>query len=131
MSDMKKRNGTFVLTLVPRIIKKGWGQEVIFHNDEDYCGKILEFKKGGEFSMHYHMEKRETWFLLKGDMILKYIDPTTADEKEQHFKKNQIIIINRGFPHKLLALEDSMIIEVSTPDNPEDSYRVQKGDSQK
>jgi len=127
----KKKNGTFILTLVPRIVKKGWGHELIFHSDDDYCGKILHFNKDGKFSMHYHMEKRETWYLLKGAIIFKYIDPKTAEQHQSLFKQGQTMIINRGMPHQLIALEESDIIEVSTPDNPEDSYRVMKGDSQK
>jgi len=127
----KKKNGTFVLTLVPNMVKKGWGHELIFHSDDDYCGKILHFNKDAEFSMHYHMDKRETWYLLKGAMIFKYIDPKTAEHHQSLFKQGQTMIINRGMVHQLVALEESDIIEVSTPDNPEDSYRVMKGDSQK
>jgi len=126
-----KKNGTFVLRLQPKTVKKGWGHEIIFHNDDDYCGKILHFNKGGEFSMHYHIDKRESWYLVKGLMIFKFIDPKTAEIKETTFKAGQTMIINCGMVHQLLALEESDIFEVSTPDNPEDSYRVMKGDSQK
>ncbi len=128
--DLKK-NGTFVLKLKPRIVKKGWGYELIFHSDDDYCGKILHFNKGGEFSMHYHMEKRESWYLLTGKMIFSFIDPKTAEMKQHAFTEGQTMIINRGMTHKLIAVEETDIIEVSTPDNPDDSYRVMKGDSQK
>ena len=38
-------------------IPKGWGHEVIFVNNELYCGKLLVFKKGAKFSMHYHLIK--------------------------------------------------------------------------
>ena len=34
-------------------------------------------------------------------------------------------------PHQLIAMEDnSIIIEVSTPDSVEDNYRIAKGDNQ-
>ena len=39
------------------IIPKGWGSEVIICNHELYCGKIMRFKQGAKFSMHYHMIK--------------------------------------------------------------------------
>jgi len=48
-------------------IPKGWGREIIIENNEMYCGKILEFKKGCKFSMHFHMEKDETWWVEKGN----------------------------------------------------------------
>ena len=43
------------------IVKKGWGSEIIFANNEKYCGKVLHFKKGAKFSMHFHKEKEETY----------------------------------------------------------------------
>ncbi len=129
MTD-KKKNGTF-FTSVSRIVKKGWGYELIFHNDDEFCGKILHFNKGGELSMHYHINKRECWYLLKGFMIFRFIDPKTAEIKENMFHQGQTLTINRGTAHQLIALEESDIIETSTPDDPEDSYRVIKGDSQK
>ena len=40
-------------------VPKGWGNEIIFVNNELYCGKLLCFKAGAAFSMHYHMIKDE------------------------------------------------------------------------
>ena len=37
-------------------VPKGWGHEIIFENNELYCGKLLVFKEGCNFSMHYHLE---------------------------------------------------------------------------
>jgi len=41
-----------------------------------------------------------------------------------------VIHLPRGNPHQLEALTDSIVIEVSTPDNPADNYRIGKGSSQ-
>ena len=43
---------------VVQIVPKGWGKEIIFVNNDDYCGKILCFDKGKKFSMHYHLKKK-------------------------------------------------------------------------
>ena len=48
-------------------VPKGWGYEIVFENNEKYCGKVLVFKKGAEFSMHYHMIKDETWYVESGE----------------------------------------------------------------
>ena len=32
-------------------------------NNSEYCGKILRFNSGKKFSMHYHLEKKETWYI--------------------------------------------------------------------
>ena len=65
-------------------IKKGWGAELIIENNEMYCGKILVFNKGCKFSMHYHMNKDETWYVEEGEFKYTFIDtenayPTTLD----------------------------------------------------
>ena len=50
---------------------KGWGHELIWANTESYCGKLLVFKeKGNKFSMHFHREKDETWFVQDGEFTL-------------------------------------------------------------
>ena len=41
-------------------IKKGWGHELIFASEPEYCGKFLNFNEGAKFSMHYHRDKDET-----------------------------------------------------------------------
>jgi mannose-6-phosphate isomerase-like protein (cupin superfamily) len=91
----------------------------------------LHIDQGKEFSMHYHIEKRETWYLAKGKLTLVSIDPDTAEPLDCTIYPGQVVEVYRGIPHKLYAIEESDIFEASTPDKPEDSYRVWKGDSQK
>ncbi len=55
-------------------IPKGWGKEIIIENNEMYCGKILVFKAGCKFSMHYHMKKDETWWVEEGKFNYTFID---------------------------------------------------------
>ena len=58
-----------------KIVKKGWGKEIWFVNNDEYCGKILCFDKGKKFSMHYHVEKKETWYIAKGKFLFSWICP--------------------------------------------------------
>ncbi len=113
-----------------RIIPKRWGEEIIIHNDEDYCGKLLCFKKRAKFSMHFHIKKKETWYVSKGSFRIKWIDTRDATEHEQFLHEGNIIEIGQGDPHQLIALEDSVIFEASTQHFDDDSYRIKKGDSQ-
>jgi mannose-6-phosphate isomerase-like protein (cupin superfamily) len=110
---------------------KGWGKEVWIANNELYCGKILEFNKGAEFSMHYHMKKDETWAVTKGKRLLKDYDLTNAEEKRMTLEVGDTVHLKPCIPHKLIAIEESSVFEVSTQHFEEDSYRVRKGDSQK
>ena len=109
-------------------IPKGWGKEMIITNNQLYCGKILMFKKGCKFSMHYHLIKDETWFIAEGEFLYRWIDTETADIYEEELKPGDVVRQLPGQPHQLMAHTDGSIIEVSTEHFDEDSYRVIKGD---
>ena len=112
-------------------VPKGWGHEVIFENNELYCGKLLIFKKGCSFSMHYHMIKDETWYVNEGTFIYRWIDTETAEVNERVLTKGDTVRQYPGQPHQLEALTDGVVFEVSTEHFDSDSYRVWKGESQK
>jgi len=109
-------------------VPKGWGEELIIENNEMYCGKLLIFKKGCRFSMHYHLIKDETWYVDKGEFIYRWIDTETAETIEQKLKPGDVVRQRVGQPHQLIALTDGTVFEVSTQHFDEDSYRVVKGD---
>lgn len=119
------------MIIKPKIVEKGWGQEIWIHNDEEYCGKLLRFKKeGSKFSMHYHVIKKESWYVGKGSFAFRWINTETADEDTRIIGVGTCITIERGQPHQLVALEDgSEIFEVSTQHFDEDSYRTRIGDT--
>lgn len=112
-------------------VEKGWGSELIWATNDKYCGKLLKFNTGAQFSMHFHAVKDETWYVMSGKFEVKYILTQDASERSH--------ILNQGDtwhnlplePHQLICLEEGIIIEVSTPDSVEDNYRVRPGDSQK
>ena len=110
------------------IVSKGWGKEIIFVNNPEYCGKILCFNKGKKFSMHYHIQKKETWYVAKGRFILIWIETTNGITYTEYLEVGDVITNERGEPHQLIALEDSEVFEVSTRHYDEDSFRVKKGD---
>ena len=112
------------------VVSKKWGSETIIHNDEDYCGKILKFNKGAEFSMHFHLKKSETWIVTKGQFLLTYIDTDNADGLEVFLNIGDVVEIPQGQPHQLHALDEAEIFEVSTQHFDDDSYRIAKGNSQ-
>ena len=112
------------------IVPKGWGNELIIENNEMYCGKLLKFKKGCKFSMHYHMVKDETWYVEKGEFIYRWIDTETAEVKVVRLYPEDVVRQRPGQPHQLEAVTDGVVFEVSTHHEDSDSYRVFKGDSQ-
>ena len=111
-------------------VPKGWGEELIIENNEMYCGKLLKFKKGCKFSMHYHLIKDETWYVNEGEFIYRWIDTETAETNEVKLKEGDVVRQRVGQPHQIIAETDGTIFEVSSQHFDEDSYRVFPGDTQ-
>ncbi len=115
----------------PEVVYKGWGNETIVVNNQEYCGKILRFNKGKKFSCHFHILKHETFYVLMGKLNLRYYDLKNADNLNIELIPGDIVTIPRCEPHQIESLEESVIIEFSTHHEDSDSYRIAKGDSQK
>ena len=109
------------------IVPKGWGKEIIFVNNDEYCGKLLCFEKDKKFSMHYHIKKKETWYVSKGSFILIWVETDSGTTHTEYLKVGDVITNERGEPHQLIALEESEVFEVSTKHYDEDSFRMWKG----
>ena len=62
---------------------------------------------------------------------MKYYDLSDAGDKVVELNEWDTVHLRPCIPHKLIALEDSKVFEVSTRHYEYDSYRIQKGDSQK
>lgn len=109
---------------------KKWGAEDWLINNGRYCAKFLTFVKGEHFSTHYHWIKEETWIVIDGVLELLYCDLSDANWHKKELKVGDIVHIPPGNPHKLVALTNAKILEVSTPHYEADSYRIGKGSSQ-
>lgn len=109
------------------IVPKGWGKEIIFVNNDEYCGKLLCFEKDKKFSMHYHIKKKETWYVSKGSFILIWVETDTGTTHTEYLNVGDVITNERGEPHQLIALEESEVFEVSTKHYDDDSFRMWKG----
>ena len=113
-----------------RTVDKGWGNELIFADEKDYCGKLLNFKTGKKFSMHFHSIKDETWYVLSGKFKVNVIETNNAKSYSVELVKGNVWRNAPLVPHQVECLEEGSIVEVSTHDDPNDNYRVQPGDSQ-
>ena len=113
------------------IYEKAWGYELWIVNDEEYCGKLLVFEKGKKFSMHYHLIKKESWYVAEGEFEYGWINTETASHESTVLRQGDVVDLERGQPHQLRALtQGATIFEVSTKHYEEDSYRVLPGSSQ-
>jgi hypothetical protein len=114
-------------------IDKGWGFEIIFANNDHYCGKLLVFERtGAKTSLVFHKEKRKSWFVNAGKFKVKYIDVATGEVKEAILEEGKTADFAELGPHQIEALApNSIIFEVGTADYVEDRFRLAPGDSQK
>ncbi len=119
------------MTRLTGIVPKGWGSEEIWATNDRYCGKLMHFNAGAKFSMHFHKEKEETWYVLSGKFSVFYIDTVDATMHEAQLSAGEVWHNKPLLPHQVVCVEAGTIIEVSTPDSVEDNYRIGKGDSQK
>ena len=74
-----------------KYIHKGWGHELHIENNQDYCAKLLIFHRGKKFSMHYHLDKYETWYVREGEFNFTWIDPTDASRVTERLKSSPLI----------------------------------------
>jgi mannose-6-phosphate isomerase-like protein (cupin superfamily) len=109
-------------------VPKGWGEEIVFVNNAEYCGKILRFQASKRFSMHYHLDKKETWYVAKGRFLMHWIQPATGTLYSEYLGPGDVITNERGEPHQVQALEASELFEVSTHHCDHDSFRIWRGD---
>ena len=108
-------------------VKKEWGRELWIHNDEQYCGKILEFDKDSRFSMHFHKLKTETWYVILGELKFEWIDFETAEWLTDWLGPGMSVHIPSGLAHRLTAVTNGVrIMEVSTQHFDDDSYRIER-----
>lgn len=94
---------------------KPWGKETWFAHTDKYAGKILHIKKGHRYSLQYHEKKEETQYVYSGKVKLIY-GTDVQSLQEKILNSGDKIDVAPYTIHRLEALEDSEIFEVSTPE---------------
>jgi len=97
-----------------RRVDKPWGYEVVFAHTESYCGKVLFVRKGEQLSLQFHREKDETIYVHEGRIELEVGPPGQATETEI-VGAGRAFRLTPGIVHRWRALEDSFVLETSTP----------------
>ena len=106
-------------------VEKPWGHELIWAKTGDYVGKILHIKKGHKLSLQYHKVKEETIMVSSGEMILVFENDQGVME-DIHLKTGEAHHIPTGRKHRMVAVEDCDVFEVSTPQL-DDVVRLEDG----
>jgi mannose-6-phosphate isomerase-like protein (cupin superfamily) len=99
----------------PRKVEKPWGYELIWAHADQYVGKVLFVKAGESLSLQFHREKDESWFVQSGRAKLELGSAGDAMLKEEVIAAGAAFRYRPGTVHRVTALEDTTILEVSTP----------------
>ena len=95
-------------------VDKPWGYELIWAQTKDYVGKMLHIKKGHKLSLQYHNQKEETIFVRSGKMLF-VIENEQGEMEELELSPGDAHHVYPHRKHRMIALEDCDIFEVSTP----------------
>jgi mannose-6-phosphate isomerase-like protein (cupin superfamily) len=98
----------------PRRVDKPWGYELIWAETDDYVGKVLFVKAGESLSLQFHNEKDESWLVQSGRAKLELGSAGEPMLKEEVIAAGAAFRFRPGTVHRVTALEDTMILEVST-----------------
>lgn len=99
----------------PKTVDKPWGHELIWAVTDRYVGKILHVKAGESLSLQYHEVKDETIMVLSGKIEFEHYEADQTPQKTV-LGPRQPFHIYPGLRHRMVALEDTDIVEVSTPE---------------
>ena len=106
-----------------RVVDKPWGHELIWARTDRYVGKILHVRAGEALSLQYHRVKDETLMVLSGRLQLVYF-AEGEPPRSRDLGPRETFHVTPGLRHRLIALADSEVLEVSTPET-EDVVRLE------
>lgn len=91
-------------------VEKPWGYELRWAVTNRYLGKVLHIRRGEALSLQYHERKDETIMLMNGSLELE------LEGTVHRLRPGQTAHIVPGTRHRMVALDDCDIFEVSTPE---------------
>lgn len=101
--------------VVPRRVEKPWGWELVWAETERYVGKLLFVRAGEALSLQYHERKDESWLVREGHARLELGD-VGGELEAFEIRPGDAFRYRPGTVHRVTALEDTLVVEVSTPD---------------
>ena len=98
-----------------RRVDKPWGWELIWAETDRYAGKVLFVRAGESLSLQFHRVKDEAWFVQSGRAKLELGEVGDPVLKTEVIGPGACFHFPPGTVHRLTAVEDTTIIEASTP----------------
>jgi mannose-6-phosphate isomerase-like protein (cupin superfamily) len=98
-----------------RKVEKPWGWELIWAHTPDYVGKLLFVGAGHSLSLQFHRVKDESWYVQSGRAELELGEGGNPVLNKEVVLPGACFHFSPGTVHRVTALEDTLILEVSTP----------------
>lgn len=99
----------------PRKVEKPWGWELVWAEGDRYAAKLLFVRAEQALSLQYHERKDESWYVQDGRAVLE-LGTVGAELSEAEIGPGDTFHFTPGTVHRVRALEDTLIVEVSTPE---------------
>jgi mannose-6-phosphate isomerase-like protein (cupin superfamily) len=96
-------------------VEKPWGHEIVFAYTEKFAGKVLHIRRGEQLSLQFHKAKEEVIYVHEGRIELEIGDPGGPLDVEV-VGPGKAYRLCPGVVHRWRALEDSIVLEASTPE---------------
>ena len=96
-------------------VEKPWGYELRWAITDRYAGKVLHVNKGEALSLQYHERKDECQYVIRGAVDVE-LGVEGGELTTRRMKAGDTLHITPGTRHRITAVEDTDIVEISTPE---------------
>ena len=96
-------------------VEKPWGYELVYAATDSYLGKVLFIRAGEQLSLQFHRKKDEVIYIHAGRIELEVGEPGRTPDVEV-VGPGRAFRFKPGTVHRWRALEDTFVLEVSTPE---------------
>ena len=97
-----------------KIVEKPWGRELWIAYTNQYAMKIIEIKAGTRPSLQYHRQKHEHIYVDQGRVRVE-LEQADGSMQVDEVGPGTVIEVIPGRKHRISALQDTRLLEVSTP----------------
>ena len=104
----------FLLSRDATRVEKPWGYELHWAKTDRYVGKLIHVNAGHALSLQFHTVKDETIYLHSGRLVFEIQEGEKLAKRDMH--PGEHVHITAKTIHRMTAVEDSDIFEVSTPE---------------
>ncbi len=97
-----------------KIVEKPWGRELWVAQSDEYVMKIIEIRAGTRPSLQYHRIKHEHIYIDQG-LVRFELEQPDGTMSVQECGPGEVIEVIPGRKHRVSAIQDTRLLEVSTP----------------